>query len=684
MLQRGRIFPTGARRGIHDRGYPVIALPLSKKRVRHMSKPIEDYGLIGNMLSAALVSRDGSIDWLCLPDFSSAACFAALLGNEEHGCWHLRPRGEFTSRRRYIPCTAVLETRFDTATGSVTLFDFMPLSDDEERVDVVRIVRGDHGHVDMDMDLVLRFNYGQAVPWVRRRDYGISAVAGPDAVELHTPAPLEGKDLRTVSRFTVRAGDHVPFTMSYHPSHKTPHFVPDRLESLDRTVAWWKEWAKHCRTDKRFPEWHDAIVRSLITLKLLTYRPTGGIVAAPTTSLPENLGGTRNWDYRYCWLRDSALTLYALLNAGYREEAEAWRQWLMRTSAGHPNQLQIMYGIAGERSLPEMEIPWLPGYEDSKPVRIGNAASAQIQMDIYGELIDTLHAAREAELAPLEQAWRLQRVLLTPLEHGWDTEDHGIWEVRGKRRAFTHSRLMCWVGFDRAIKSAERFGLEGPVDRWRRTRDAIRTDILQHGFNQELDSFVQCYDGKALDASLLLIPQVGFLPIGDPRVAGTVQAIEKGLMRDGLVMRYVPEESDDGLAQDEGVFLACSFWLVDAYVMQGRLDEAVALFERLLSLRNDLGLLAEEYDPVRKRLVGNFPQAFSHIGLINSAYNLLQAQGPARQRSRSAAPHNGSATHKENHVTAGNAPVTEPAPAAESVEAAEPATAAVMAPQSPV
>jgi GH15 family glucan-1,4-alpha-glucosidase len=631
-----------------------------------MSKPIEDYGLIGNMLSAALVSRDGSIDWLCLPHFNSAACFAALLGTEEHGCWHLRPRGEFTSRRRYIQGTAVLETRFETATGAATVYDFMPLSDDEERVDVVRIVRGDHGHVDIDMDLVLRFNYGQAVPWVRRRDYGISAVAGPDAVELHTRAPLEGKDLRTVSRFTVHPGEHVPFTLSYHPSHKVPHFVPDRLESLDRTVAWWKEWSKRCRTDKRFPEWHEAIVRSLITLKLLTYRPTGGIVAAPTTSLPENLGGSRNWDYRYCWLRDSALTLYALLNAGYREEAEAWRMWLMRTSAGHPNQLQIMYGIAGERSLPEMEIPWLPGYENSKPVRIGNAASAQIQMDIYGELIDTLHTAREAELAPLEQAWRLQRVLLAPLEHGWNTDDHGIWEVRGPRRAFTHSRLMCWVGFDRAIKSTERFGLQGPVDRWRRTRDTIRADILRHGFDSELNSFVQCYGGKSLDASLLLIPQVGFLPIDDPRVTGTIQAIEKGLMRDGLVMRYVPEQSNDGLAQDEGVFLACSFWLADAYVMQGRLDEAVALFERLLDLRNDLGLLAEEYDPVRRRLVGNFPQAFSHIGLINTAYNLLQAQGPARQRSRSAAPHNGSATHGEGHESQAAAPATESAAALET------------------
>jgi GH15 family glucan-1,4-alpha-glucosidase len=610
-----------------------------------MSKPLEDYGLIGNMLSAALVSRDGSIDWLCLPHFNSAACFAALLGTEEHGCWHIRPRAPFETTRRYIPGTAVLETRFKTATGVATLLDFMPLSDDEERVDVVRIVRGEHGHVDMDMDLVLRFNYGQAVPWVRRRDYGISAIAGPDAVELHTQVPLEGKNLRTESHFTVHAGQSTPFTLSYHPSHKVPHFVPDRTESLDRTVAWWKEWSKRCRTDRRFPEWHEAIVRSLITLKLLTFRPTGGIVAAPTMSLPENLGGARNWDYRYCWLRDSALTLYALLNAGYREEAEAWRQWLMRASAGHPDQLQIMYGIAGERSLPEMEIPWLPGYENSKPVRLGNAASGQVQMDIYGELIETLHAAREAELAPSEQAWRLQRILLAPLERNWQVEDHGIWEVRGPRRAFTHSRLMCWVGFDRAVKSAERFNLQGPVERWRDVRDAIREDILTHGFDTELNSFVQFYGGKALDASLLLIPQVGFLPIDDPRVTGTIRAIEQGLMHDGLVMRYVPEQVNDGLQESEGVFLACSFWLADAYAMQGRLDEAAALFERLLSLRNDLGLLAEEYDPVHQRLVGNFPQGFSHIGLVNTAYNLLQAHGPAQQRSHSAAPHNGSSAH---------------------------------------
>jgi GH15 family glucan-1,4-alpha-glucosidase len=604
-----------------------------------MSKPLEDYGLIGNMLSAALVSRDGSIDWLCLPHFNSAACFAALLGAPEHGCWHLRPAcTHYQSTRRYTPGTAVLETRFETATGSVTLFDFMPLSDDEERIDVVRIVRGEHGQVDMNMDLILRFNYGQSVPWVRRRDYGLSAIAGPDAVELHTRVPLTGKDMKTVSHFTVREGEIVPFTLSYHPSHKVPHFVPDRMESLSRTVTWWQEWSKNCRTSAHSPHWNDAIVRSLITLKLLTFHPTGGIVAAPTMSLPEHLGGKRNWDYRYCWLRDSALTLYALLNAGYRSEAAAWRQWLMRTVAGHPDQLQIMYGIFGERSLPELEISWLPGYENSQPVRVGNAASTQMQLDIYGELIETLHTARHANLAPLEQAWRLQRVFLTPLEKKWNQADHGIWEVRGPPRFFTHSRLMCWVAFDRALKSTLHFHLKGPVERWRRLRETIRADICTHGFNAEMNSFVQFYGGNALDASLLLMPQLGFLPITDPRITGTISAIEQQLMPEGLVMRYLPHEVDDGLQENDGAFLACSFWLADAYIMQGRLQEAATLFDHLLSLRNDLGLLAEEYDPIHKRLVGNFPQGFSHISLVNTGYNLLNTHGPAQQRSHSTAP----------------------------------------------
>jgi GH15 family glucan-1,4-alpha-glucosidase len=630
---------------------------MEQRNHRPTSKPIEDYGLIGNMISAALVARDGSIDWLCLPRFDSAACFAALLGGPEHGRWLIAPEAKDSAiTRRYLPGTAVLETRFETGTGVVTLTDFMPLSEDEERVDVVRIVRGVEGEVAMSMDLTLRFNYGRAMPWVRRRDYGLSAIAGPDAVELHTSAPLEGRDMHTTSSFTVRKGDAVPFTLSYHRSHKAPHFVPDRSESLDRTVSWWREWSKQCHFDSPNEAWREAVVRSLITLKLLTYRPTGGIVAAPTTSLPETLGGGRNWDYRYCWIRDSTLTLYALLNAGYRQEAEAWRQWLLRAAAGHPQQLHIMYGVSGERWLPENEIPWLPGYEDSRPVRVGNGAVDQTQLDVYGELIDVLHTAREADLSPLTEAWRLQKVLLDHVESIWRQHDHGIWEVRGSPRAFTHSRLMCWVAFDRAVKSSEHFGLDGPVDRWRKVRDEIHADICSHGFDERRDTFVQHYGGNELDASLLLIPQFGFLPPDDPRVAGTVAAIERELIEDGLVLRYSTEHVDDGVGGREGAFLACSFWLADAYVMLGRRDEAGDLFERLLGLRNDLGLLAEEYDTVAGRLVGNFPQGFSHVGLVNTAYNLIEAHGPATQRSEGAAP-------RDEGVDPRNAPRRQPAEA---------------------
>ncbi|MGE0861032.1 MAG: glycoside hydrolase family 15 protein [Gammaproteobacteria bacterium] len=599
---------------------------------------IEDYALIGNMQSAALVSRAGSIDWLCLPRFDSPACFAALLGDTENGCWKLAPTARARSRRRYLPDTAVLETEFETATGRVQVVDFMPVSEDEAKVDVVRIVRGVEGEVEMMLDLGLRFGYGQAVPWVRRRDYGLSAVSGPDAVELHTALPLRGEALRTVAEFTVRAGDSVPMTLSYHSSHKAPHFVPDRLESLDRTVAWWRNWVKRGSFETTAEALREPVVRSLITLKLLTYAPTGAIVAAPTTSLPEAFGGTRNWDYRYCWLRDSALTLYALLNAGYRDEADAWRQWLLRAAAGHPQQLQIMYGIAGERWLPELELPWLAGYAGSVPVRIGNAAADQMQLDVYGELMDVLHAARDAELQPLDEAWRLQCLLLEHLERKWQTPDRGIWEVRGPPRAFTHSRLMCWTAFDRAVTSAERFGLDGPVARWRSLRARLHTEICERGFNTRKQSFTQCLDGETLDASLLLMPQLGFLPANDARIQGTIAAIERELMRDGFVMRYSTAETEDGVGGDENAFLACSFWLVDAYVLAGRHADAHALFERLLAVRNDVGLLAEEYDPRAGRHTGNFPQAFSHIGLINAAHNLVQAMGPARQRAEQVAP----------------------------------------------
>ena len=597
------------------------------------SKRIEDYGLIGNMISAALVARDGSIDWLCLPRFDSAACFAALLGDAEHGRWLISPCDDVVATSRaYVKDTAVLETCFETAGGTVKLVDFMPLTEDEEKVDVVRIVRGVRGTVTMGMELVLRFNYGQAVPWVRRRDYGLSAVAGPDAIELHTDVPLEGADFRTLARFDVREGESVPFTLSYHRSHRAPHFVPDREESYELTVGWWREWAKRCLFECGNPDWRDAVVRSLVTLKLLTFRPTGGIVAAPTTSLPERLGGERNWDYRYGWIRDSTMTLYALLNAGYREEAAEWRRWLLRAVAGAPEQLHIMYGISGERWLPENEVPWLPGYEQSKPVRVGNLAVQQRQLDVYGEVMDVMHVAREADLSALDEAWRVQRALLEHLEQVWHERDQGIWEVRGPARAFTHSRVMCWAAFDRGVKSSEHFGLRGDTRRWAVLRDTIFRDVLDNGYDARRRTFVQYYGGSPLDASLLMIPQLGFLPARDERIVGTVAAIERELVDDGFVVRYRPEEVDDGVGGREGAFLACSFWLADAYALQGRLDDATELFERLLDVRNDLGLLAEEYDPVAKRQLGNFPQGFSHIGLVNTAFNLVDAHGPARQR----------------------------------------------------
>ena len=602
-------------------------------------KPIEDYGLIGNMLTAALVGRDGAIDWLCLPRFDSPACFAALLGSPRHGHWRIAPKSaKHAVRRRYLPDTAILETTFTCKSGSVLVTDFMPLTDQESGSDIVRMVRGLKGTVRMEMELILRFNYGEAVPWVHRRDYGLSAVAGPDAVELHTTLPLVNADMRTAASFTVRKGDCQHLTLSYHPSHLPPRFVGDCEESFQRTATWWREWVKAGRHPAMADEWREAVTRSLITLKLLSFSPTGGIVAAPTTSLPEAIGGARNWDYRYCWLRDSALTLYALLNSGYRKEAECWRQWLLRSVAGHPEQLQIMYGLAGERWLPEIEVPWLPGYAASKPVRVGNAAADQLQLDVYGELMDTLHAARESELQPQAEAWDLQKVLLQHLAGNWQKLDRGIWEVRGPKRVFTHSRVMCWLAFDRAISSAERFHLKGPVAAWRKLRRRIHADICRNGFDRELNSFVQYYGGRTLDASLLLLPQLGFLPPTDKRIVGTVAAIERQLRHGPLVSRYSTEKMDDGVGGYEGCFLACSFWLVDAYVLAGRCDEAAALFQELLTLRNDLGLLSEEYDPAAKRLVGNFPQAFSHIGLINAAHNLAERRGPAKQRARNKAP----------------------------------------------
>jgi GH15 family glucan-1,4-alpha-glucosidase len=594
---------------------------------------IEDYGLIGNMHSAALIGRDGSIDWLCLPRFDSAACFAALIGTTDNGRWRVAPAGELrATSRRYLDDTAVLETRFETATGIATVTDFMPLSSEADKVNLVRIVTGVSGSVDMEMELVLRFEYGHAVPWVRKRDYGLSAVAGPNAVQFHTNVPLKSENMKTHAVFTVKKGDRVRMTLSYHPTISAPQFVPDCMESLERTVNWWREWIRSSRIGELDERLREAMVRSAITLKLLTYAPTGAIVAAPTMALPERIGGDRNWDYRYCWLRDSSLTLQALLRSGFRGEAEDWRQWLLGAIAGAPEQLQILYSISGERWLPEHEIPWLAGFEDSRPVRLGNAASNQTQLDVYGEVVNALHLARAADLQQSQEAWSLQKVLLAKLEDIWQSPDCGIWEVRGEPRAFTHSRMMCWVAFDRAVDNAERYGLDGPVERWRKLRETIHADVCAHGFDPKLNSFVQTYGGKALDASLLLMPQVGFLPASDPRVLGTIAAIERGLMRDGFVLRYSTADTDDGLAGDEGAFLVCSFWLADAYVMCGRLDDARALLRRLMALRNDLGLLAEEYDPAARRQLGNFPQAFSHIGLINTLRNVAEARTATSKR----------------------------------------------------
>lgn len=596
-----------------------------------MASRIEDYALIGDCESAALVGRDGSIDWLCWPRFDSDACFAALLGSPDNGRWIIAPHGpDVRVSRRYRPDTLILETRFETEDGAATLVDFMPARD--KHCDLVRLVVGERGTLTMHMELVIRFGYGAIVPWVTRLDDGgLKAVAGPDMLVLRTPAPLRGEDLKTVSEFTVVAGETVPFVLVYSASHLQPPDVPDARAVLASTEALWQGWTSRCDTGT---SWPDAITRSLLTLKALTYAPTGGIIAAPTTSLPEQFGGPRNWDYRYCWLRDATLTLLALMNGGYYDEAQAWREWLLRAVAGSPNQMQIMYGIAGERRLNEWDVPWLGGYEKSRPVRVGNAAHEQLQLDVYGEVMDALYLARRGGLDASDSGWDLQRALLEHLQTIWREPDEGIWEVRGPRRHFTYSKVMAWVAFDRAIKTVEEFGMDGPVDHWRRLRDYIHQDVCSRGFDRELGSFVQAYGSQELDASLLLLPCMGFLPPHDPRIRGTIAAIERRLVVDGFVLRYDTSETDDGLPAGEGVFLACSFWLVDAYVMLGRLDDARSLFERLLALRNDLGLLSEEYDPQSHRLAGNFPQAFSHVALVNSAFNLSRVAKPAEQRSQ--------------------------------------------------
>jgi GH15 family glucan-1,4-alpha-glucosidase len=592
---------------------------------------IEDYALIGNLCTTALVDRGGSIDWLCVPRFDSGACFGSLLGDPKNGRWLIAPQGEIKQvRRQYRDHTLLLETEFETDSGVATVIDFMPIAQSQEQGTIVRIVKGIRGSVPMRTEGTFRFDYGRTIPWVRKRDYGLRAVSGPVAVALRTAVPLRSAEFTTVGEFTVAAGQSVPFSMTWYPSHLDEPPDADPLNLLEATEKWWRDWAARCSS---YGEWRDPVMRSLITLKALSYAPTGGIVAAPTTSLPESLGGPRNWDYRYSWLRDSTFTLYALLISGYVEEARAWREWLLRAVAGHPEDTQIMYGVAGERMLPEFELSWLPGYENSAPVRIGNAAHEQFQLDVYGEVIDTLHAARKYKLEGSDDAWLLQRSLMDFLESGWKRADQGIWEVRGPRRDFTHSKVMAWVAVDRSIKDVHRKYGEGPLDRWIALRNEIHRDVCTRGFNPERNSFVQYYGSKSLDASLLMIPLVGFLPANDPRIVSTLAAIERELMYKGLVLRYPTETGVDGLPPGEGAFLPCTFWLADNLALVGRNQEARDLFERLLTLRNDVGLLSEEYDPALRRQLGNFPQAFTHVSLVNTAHNLMPVKGPAEHRS---------------------------------------------------
>ncbi len=592
---------------------------------------IEDYGLIGDCKTAALVSRGGSIDWLCWPRFDSESCFSALLGTAEHGRWLIAPADPAARiSRSYRDGSVVLETRFVTADGEVALIDFMPRG--EAYSSVVRIVEGRRGKVALDLELVIRFSFGADVPWVRQLPDGggISAIAGPHQAILRTAVPLEGAGLKTLARFSVGAGDRVSFVLTYSLSHLPPPAALDANRALAATEGFWTDWSARSRYRGQYA---GAVTRSLITLKALTYEATGGIVAAPTTSLPEQLGGGRNWDYRFCWLRDATITLLAFMEAGYFEEAQAWRDWLRRAVAGSPDQMQIMYGIAGERRLTEWEATWLPGYQGARPVRIGNAAHEQLQLDVFGEMMDALHQARAGGLTSADDDWELQSKIVEHLESLWEQPDEGIWEVRGGRRPFTFSKVMAWVALDRSIRGAERFGLPAPLDRWRALRARMHETVCAQGFDATKNSFTQSFGAPGLDASCLLIPIVGFLPPEDPRVRGTLAAIERELLVDGFVLRYRTEQGSDGLPPGEGAFLACSFWLVDNYAQQGRAKEATSLFERLLSLRNDLGLLAEEYDPKARRQVGNFPQAFSHVALIGSALALSQHHdSPAEMR----------------------------------------------------
>ncbi len=596
-----------------------------------MSLPIEDYGLIGDTQTAALVSKLGSIDWLCFPRFDSGACFSSLLGIADNGRWEIRPQGEVTwVERRYRRGTLILETEMRTKEGLIRLIDCMPPRGEEP--DVVRIVEGLEGRVPMYTVFNPRYDYGKIVPWMRREGKVLTAIGGPDALRLVGDVELRSRDMVHQADFSVEPGDRVAFVLTWYPSHHQPPADVDPEAALADTESWWREWFDRCTYEG---PWEDAVKTSFVVLKALTYAPTGGIVAAPTTSLPERLGGVRNWDYRYCWIRDATFTLDALMLGGYVDEARAWRDWLVRAVAGDPSDLQILYGPAGERRLPEMELPWLSGYEGAQPVRIGNGAVDQFQLDVYGELMDSMHDARHRGIDPEANAWAVQRALMDFLEGHWELPDEGIWEVRGPRRHFTHSKVMAWVAADRAVKAVESWGLEGPVDKWKRLRSRIHEEVCTEGYDSERGIFTQFYGSQGLDGALLMIPLVGFLPASDPRVERTVEAVRRELCQDGFVLRYEQQETEhiDGLPPGEGAFLACSFWLVDCLALMGRRDEAVKLYERLLSLTNDLYLLSEMYDPASRRLVGNFPQAFTHVSLIDSAFNLREVPGaPARER----------------------------------------------------
>ncbi len=596
-----------------------------------MSRPLEEYALIGDLRTAALVSRYGSIEWLCLPRFDSPACFAALVGEGTNGFWNLAPQGGIKDvQRAYRPDSMILETTYVTETGRCRVLDAMLPKSSTPRV--VRLVIGDEGHVPLRMQMKVRFDYGRTVPWVHRRGGALVAVAGPDAIVLHSDVETRGENLSTIAEFTVSANDRVAFDLAYFRSYgETPGPIVVR-DALERTDAFWRQWAGRC--SYQGPD-RDAVVRSLLTLKALTFAETGAVVAAPTMSIPEKLGGVRNWDYRYCWLRDATFVLVALLNAGYEAEAYAWRGWLLRAVAGAPSSLQILYGIAGERRIPEFELSYLRGYASSTPVRVGNAASEQIQLDVYGEVLDVMYQAHRAGLTPDEDEWDLTKAVVATVEKHWRSPDSGLWEVRGEPRDFVHSKVLAWVALDRAVKAVEQSGLDGPLDRWRAAREQIHEDVCANGYDAERGTFVQSYGSKIVDASSLLLPLVGFLPPDDARVRGTVAAIEQSLLRDGFVMRYEqPDAGVDGLPPGEGAFLACAYWLVDNYVVAGRDGDARAMFDRLLSIRNDVGLLSEEYDVANRRLVGNFPQAFSHVGLVNAAYNLAMKAGPAQQRAQ--------------------------------------------------